>query len=384
MGGRVVTRTALVTGARSPAALDIARDLAAAGLAVHMADSRRACLARWSRTPAKVHRFASPVHDPAGFHRDIAALAARLKPVLVVPTCEEVFHLAAAREDGVDVGPLFAPDVETLDRLHAKDRFNALVRALGLHAPETTVLTSPVTPGAFDWDRIVLKACYGRFGAETLVRPTPAQAAGVLPTPARPWIAQAYAAGVEHSSYAVAVGGRVTAFAAYRLTRRLAGGAGYAFRTADTGVRERMLDATRAVAAALGATGQIALDAIDDGTRSWLIECNPRATSGAHMLAGGGRLARAIAGCEEPSGRGDGEWYNLPLMLTHGLASARGRSGLSAALRDGRDVVGRPGDKLPLLGAVADTLGFAASALRGRTTLTGATTGDIEWNGARR
>lgn len=384
MGGRALTGTALVTGARSPAALDIARDFAAAGLVVHMADSSRARLARWSRVPAAVHHLPSPVRDPAGFRRDVAALVARLKPVLVIPTCEEVFHLAAARAEGVEVGSLFAPDVTTLDRLHAKDRFNELARSLGLDAPETTVLTGPVSRNGFAWSRTVLKACYSRFGAATLVQPTRAQAARIAPSPERPWIAQDHVAGVEHSSYAVTVGGRVTAFAAYRSTRRLNGGAGYAFRTADGAVHARMLRATRTVAAALGTTGQIALDAIDDGERSWLIECNPRATSGAHMLAGDGRLARAMAGDEDAFTCRDGEWYNLPLMLTHGIAIHAGRSGLPATLRAGSDIVGAPGDRLPLLGALADTLGFAWAALHDRTTLTGATTGDIEWNGARR
>jgi hypothetical protein len=49
-----------------------------------------------------------------------------------------------------------------------------------------------------------------------------------------------------------------------------------------------------------------------------------------------------------------------------------------------RDVIGGRGDRLPVLGALADTLSFALQARRHRTTLTGALTRDIEWNGARR
>lgn len=375
MKGRI-----LVTGARSPAALDVARDLAGEGIEVHMADSVPARISRWSKAPAAVHRLRPPVQDPKGFRDDVADLVARLSPMLVVPTCEEVFHLAAAKAEGVDVGPLFAPDAETLDVLHAKDRFNDLARGLGLAAPETVVHRSAIDPDDLDLPKTVVKACYSRFGAGTLVAPDAARVRLVRPSAARPWISQRRVDGVEHSSYAIAVGGRVTGFAAYRSTARMAGGAGYAFRRADIHVAERMLAASWTLADALSLTGQISLDAIDDGSRSWLIECNPRATSGAHLLSGTGAIARAVTGKDMAIPCPPGQRHNLPMMLTHGLpALIRSRS----ALKAGRDVVGAPGDRLPLLGAMVDTFGFAIRAARFRTTMTGATTADIEWNGTR-
>ncbi len=376
-----MTQTALITGARSPAALDLARDLTAAGLVVHMADSSPARIARWSHTPAAVHRHASPVQNRDRFRQDIAALVARLRPAIVVPTCEEIFHLAAAREDGIEVGPLFAPDLATLDRLHAKDSFNALALSLGLDAPVTTLITSPLAETGPALDGQVVKACYSRFGLAAMIAPSRAAAAAIRPTRALPWVLQARVDGVEHSSYAVVVGGRITAFAAYRSTRSLSGGAGYAFRPAPDGVRDRLLGASRAVAGHLGMTGQLALDAIDDGTRSWLIECNPRATSGVHLMAGGGHLARAMLGCVSRSTPGKDDRHLLPMMLSWGVMDQL-RRGRRPRLT-GRDVIGAPGDRMPLLGAVADTIGFAVSSVRHRISLTGATTRDIEWNGDR-
>lgn len=376
-----MSQTALITGARSPAALDIARDLTAAGLAVHMADSSPARIARWSHTPVAVHLHASAVQNRERFRQDIGALVARLWPTIVVPTCEEIFHLAAAREDGVDVGPLFAPDLATLDRLHAKDRFNALALSLGLDAPATTLITSPLAETGPALDGQVLKACYSRFGLAAMIEPSRAAAAAIRPTNALPWILQTRIEGVEHSSYAVVVDGRITAFSAYRSTMRLSGGAGYAFRPAPDGVRDRMLRASRVLADALGMTGQLALDAIDDGTRSWLIECNPRATSGVHLIAGGGHLARAMRGQVSRSTPSEDERHLLPMMLSWGVLDHL-RRGHRPTLA-GRDVIGAPGDRMPLLGAVADTIGFAASSVRHRVSLTGATTRDIEWNGER-
>jgi hypothetical protein len=355
----------------------MARDMRAAGAEVHVADSSGAMISRWSCAVDAFHRLRPPVQDPRGFRSDVADLVARISPALVVPTCEEVFHLAAARDDGVAVGHLFAPDADTLDTLHAKDRFNELACGLGLSAPETRLLTGSFDAEALDLPRTVLKACYSRFGVGTLVAPTLAQASGIAPSTSAPWIAQRLVHGIEHSSYAIAVEGAVTAFAAYRSTMRLAGGAGYAFQAADGNVSTRMLEATARIAEDLGLTGQISLDAIDDGDHAWLIECNPRATSGIHLLAGDGGLARAMAGIGSPVTCNGGARHNLPMVLTS-------PSGLELALsRESRDVIGAPGDRMPVLGAILDSAAFAFDALRHGLGVTGATTRDIEWNGAR-
>ena len=55
-----MAKRVLITGARAPAALELARSFAAAGLEVHMADCSRARIARRSKTPKAVHAYASP------------------------------------------------------------------------------------------------------------------------------------------------------------------------------------------------------------------------------------------------------------------------------------------------------------------------------------
>ncbi|MBX7249879.1 MAG: hypothetical protein K1X35_12655, partial [Caulobacteraceae bacterium] len=55
-----MSRTVLISGASAPVALDLARRFAAAGLAPHLVDSLPSALANASRTPAGVHRWASP------------------------------------------------------------------------------------------------------------------------------------------------------------------------------------------------------------------------------------------------------------------------------------------------------------------------------------
>lgn len=370
----------LVTGARSAVAVDIARDFCAAGFEVHMADCRPSRMARASRAVTAVHDYPSPVRDRVGFRRAILGLTARLDPVLVVPTCEEVFHLAAAPP-----GPmLFQPPGATLRRLHDKAAFAALCDLVDLPVPETRVIERPADLHPFrnELDDWVFKTRFSRFGEGTLVRATPRALDRVGPG----WIAQRRVEGREASFYAVARGGAVTAFAAYSSDWRLSGGACLTFDPVDHNLNQTLFRIAAALADATRMTGQFACDLIVDAEgRPWLIECNPRATSGAHLLVGDGRLARAMLGPVEPPARaGDAPLHLLPAFATFGLATAvrEGRLAQWAAqLRAGRDVTGRIGDRAPLWGAALDGLAFVREGRRRGISTAAATTADIEWNG---
>ncbi|MDO9337456.1 MAG: ATP-grasp domain-containing protein [Caulobacter sp.] len=372
----------LVTGARAAAALDIARDFARAGYEVHMADCVTARLSRWSRSVTRVHRYPSPVNDPAGFRTRLTKLIDQLAPVLVVPACEEVFHLAALPLSD----RLFQPPTAMLRTLHDKALFAELCQGLGLSVPETHRLDQPADLDRFraasrDW---VFKASYSRFGEGTLVGPSPEQLDARAPLSG--WIAQRRVVGREVSLYAVARAGVVTAFAAYGSDWRLEGGASLTFDPLEPALAATLLEQARALSAACGLTGQFACDLIVDAAgRPWLIECNPRATSGAHLLVGDGGLARAmLATPPTPILPGGDSLHLLPAFLTFGLAMAlrQGRLGdWWRQLRKGRDVAGRPGDRLPMLGAVIDGLAFMRAGVRMGLSTTAATTVDIEWNG---
>lgn len=375
----------LITGARSVAALDIARSLRATGYEPHLADCSPAWIARLSSTAGPMHRHASPVDRPAGFARDIRELIARLDPVRIIPTCEEVFHLAALAEaDGVS-DRLFAPPPDRLATLHAKDRFASLCQTLSLPVPETTLVADPAALEAFTGDAgdHVFKPVWSRFGARTLVAPSPEDLAAIGPSPDAPWVIQRRIVGEEVSFYAVCDEGRVAAFCAYGSDWRLPGGASYVFRPlpAEQGARLRpMADAL----AAFAGTGQIACDAIiDPDGQPWLIECNPRATSGVHLFGRSAEFGRALMGQAEAEPIGVVSQLSTVLWL-HGLPTAL-RDGRLAAWRRqrkrGSDAVGAPGDGLPVLGVLADAAVFGLRALRTGRPLTEAMTADIEWNG---
>ena len=367
----------LVTGARAPVALEVARSFAALGWRVHLADSVPATAARWSRLGAPVHRLPPPRTNFAQFRHHLAALALRTGADLIVPTCEEVFYVAAA-EPGV---PVFAPPLATLRDLHSKARFIDLARQTGLDVPETRLVTDPGALTGLDRGRIVLKPEFSRFAAATLLRPSARQIARLRPSPEHAWVAQEFVAGEELCLWAAVRGGQATAHALYRPLWRHGRSAAYAFEAVDW---PPALEIATCIAGATRMTGHLAFDLIrtPDG-RAVPIECNPRAVSGVHLFAGD-TLARAILGEPQPPPTPGTRRHFAPAMALMGLPTALTRGELrafTATWRSGADAIGRPGDRWPALGAVVDAARFAALGLTRRRNPTRQTTADIEWNG---
>ncbi|GAA2223399.1 GNAT family N-acetyltransferase [Herbiconiux moechotypicola] len=404
-------RAVVVTGGRAPVALDLARRFHEDGWRVVLADSAPMLGAR-SRAVHAAYRVPPPRHRPREFGAAVAGIARRHAAELVVPTCEEVFWLSSVAHDSGASGPaeslrelLVAPGPDALRRLHDKAEFLCLLDELGLAHPVTTVLSSPIA-----WRRlarrrggepaVVLKPAFSRFG--TRIRfveaggplPEPGSAGIGRVTPEERWLVQHRVEGEELCSYAVAVGGELTAFVVYRPVWRAGRGAGVAFERLDrTAPAARALrDASERLAGALGITGQFGLDAIDTPTGVSILECNPRATSGVHLFGPGDGLAEAFA-VREVSARDArarsavvATRRSARLGLPHLLCAPAG-------VRSGRDLVrfarqlaapdalAEPGDRVPVAGLTRALLHQLATARREGVPVLAATTADLEWNG---
>jgi len=362
-----MAKAVLITGARSAAALDLARDF----------DSR---LARWSKIDAKHHRIPPPRQEGAAFRASIKDLINTYEINLIVPTCEEVFHLAVTDLRDNLGGRLFTPDLATLTLLHDKFAFSQTAQAAGLAVPETRAIAS-------DADLAVFKPRFGRFGSHTVIAPAPSELAHISPSEHDPWLAQACIRGREVCLYAVANHGKILGFSAYTSEWRLKGGASYVFEPLDFELSQALRKIAEKLANSAKIHGQFGLDVIlDEKNTPFLIECNPRATSGVHLLSGQGHLARAIGeGCPIPDrAAATPSAYLGPALVGFGLphALATGRFGAwRKCLANGHDAISRPGDRLPFAGAIADTIAFALKGLQHSISTNAATTYDIEWNG---
>ena len=410
--GQPGKRRVLLTGGRSPAALELARGFRQSGCRVFSAESAPYHLSRVSRAVERSFLVPAPAEDPPGFAEALRAIAVEMDIDVLVPTCEEIFYVAKELGRFEGVCRVFSSPIAELDRLHHKGEFVRTAAKLGLSVPVTETFVDPEgwlplldDPGFAEG--IVLKPAYSRFAARTVLVDRKAGNAGerkiketlrrlrqdpLLASGEHPWVAQELLRGEEWCTYSVAHEGRLSAHAAYRSRFRAGRGASIHYEHAE---QPLLFEWVERFVAAIGFTGQIAFDfMISPEGRAIPMECNPRATSGVHLLGQGGQLADAILAPRKllSSGRvakpspGAGGAMLTAAMLSFGLAQAA-RDGLLGewlrAVRTGRDVVFRKDDPRPFAEQFR-LLAWTRRIARSRgITLQEASTLDIEWNGER-
>lgn len=374
----------LLTGARAPVTLDLARRFADAGHRVYLADSLRCGLACGSKAVRGMAHVPPPNAGANAYVDAILRAVRRWRIDLLIPTCEEVFFIAHGLHRFAGICRVMTDSLDKLERFHNKWTFSQTVFSADVRAPETTRLDDVRQLETFRQDSTnwVFKPVYSRFAAETKVGPR--TLSGIVPTLGKPWVAQRRVVGQEYSTYSVAQSGRLLAHAAYRSEYRVGVGSGIYFAPCE----RPAIDAfARAFVEREHYTGQVGFDLIEDARgRTWVLEANPRATSGVHLFAARDPLVDAVLGKtvdlvtpSDPS----------PCMLgaavaVWGLGDAIRRGAPVKLLRDAfraREAVLDWSDPMPTLLMPLALAEIVVKAIRRRCALTQAATADIEWNG---
>ncbi|MEW6634549.1 MAG: hypothetical protein AB1440_27050, partial [Pseudomonadota bacterium] len=190
-------KTVLITGARAPVALHLARLLDGASRRVVLADTPARPIAAASKACTGYYRLPPPRFEPQAYAEAVEALIRKENVGLVIPTCEEVFHLALAWRGRAMPARLFAPGIGLLAEVHNKHAFIRLAEKLGLAVPETKLLRSPDDLRAVRGRsrELVFKPVWSRFASHVLLRPAPEKLAAIAPSPAMPWVAQRFVEG---------------------------------------------------------------------------------------------------------------------------------------------------------------------------------------------
>ncbi|NGZ76303.1 ATP-grasp domain-containing protein [Saccharibacillus alkalitolerans] len=400
----------LITGGRAPCALDLARAFAARGAEVYAAESLEHPLCAASRAVRKNFRVPAPAQDPDGFAAALQGIVRREGIGLLLPTCEEMFYVSAYRDGFGPDCRVLAPPLGTLRELHSKWAFVALCARLGFAVPETVRLGGDgeaVIAGEIPRRRpgdpaYVLKPEFSRFSAGVSRHRTLGEARGAAERAGGTWVAQAFAGGELLCTYGAAHEGRLLAHAAYRAPQT-ASGASVCFEPdADSRAREwvaRFVERT-------GFSGQLAFDFIRTEEGALLpIECNPRATSGVHLLlapqagsapgSGAKSASRPVPGLpdilaypEAAAETIEAAPARTPMlllpMLGSGLSQLHSPVRLARWMRDfrgSRDVLLRRGDAGVLPQALRMMLELRRSARSAGTSMSEASVSDIGWDG---
>jgi hypothetical protein len=365
-----MTATVLITGGRAPVALDLARKFARSGCRVLVAESSRAQLCSRSRAVVRSFSLPPPNREPSAFVDALVDIVRREHVDVLVPTCEEIFWVSRGLDRLRPLCTVWAAPLDQLRQLHSKWEFIELARTAGLPVPLTQLSSIP-TP-------YVLKPVFSRFGTEVhVVTDTPPQV-----DVSRGWVTQEFLTGQQVCTYSVAVDGRLVAHAAYATEFTAGPGACIAFEPADFPAVDSWVER---FVKSIEFTGQIAFDFIvGESGEALPLECNPRATSGVHLLPD--ELSAVFLGNLPLSPlRPTGDRTMIAMaMLSFGLASVRSWRGLRrwvSVFRTSADVIGVPGDRRPFWSQFAVLRQNAVQALRERRSVIACSTADIEWDG---
>ncbi len=384
----------LLTGARAPVTLDLVRHFHRAGHEVYLADSIHLPLARLTRFAKKTFVVPKPALEPTRFVEALASIAERYRIDVLIPTCEEIFYVSARLDLFASSVTVFADPLAKLESLHNKWTFAQHLRSLSLpaNAPETHLLTHPdaLAPWMKQGDsqrgsteHWVFKPVYSRFASRTLIGPALEELRALTPSESDPWVAQRRIYGSEFSTYSIAKHGKLRAHCCYRSKYRAGPGSGIYFLPVKD---QRICDFVHGFVQQHAFTGQIGFDFMQDGEgQLYVLECNPRATSGLHMLDGQ-PISQAFF---EPDGPVMEPISDRPAMLASvmflfAFPEAVGRWRMGTFFRDmvvARDVMFAWNDPLPALLSPLSLVEVILSAIRTRKPLTRAATYDIEWNG---
>jgi hypothetical protein len=383
----------LVTTSRMPFAVDEIRKLGEVGNDVTAVDTFSAAPGNHSRYVARHFEVPAPTQQTDEFIAAIAKIITEHDIEFVLPAFEEVFYLAAHRDDLPPGAELFFPDFPTLARVHDKVTFAELCRGLGLPVAESVTATSPeeLQDAIGKWDHWFARAAYGRGGLNILTNTGPLAGEGsvedAVPSPDDPWLVQEYLQGVDLCSWSVVHHGEVVLHSTYEHALEIDDRGGIVFESVDA---PDTLAAAQKIAKELNWHGQVSFDFLrtEDGVHH-LVECNPRPTDGC-----------TLATPEEFDTALFGEVPSAPVVVPAGRKReikeavlrdmfehlGRLRSDLKAA-KGGSDVYGQPHDHLPLLytaftlqhiKAYREAMGIDHKS---RQDLTAAQFFDVSWDG---
>lgn len=364
----------LITGARAPVAVEWARILLRQGHTVFMSDCLRSPLGRFVSGIQNYIQTPSPRLCFSDYQTAILKLIDTHRIEWVIPTCEEVFYLARLKSQRPEINWLF-PDASLLYPLHNKLQIFELLQGLpGVSLPHTRLIDNHQNIDLHS--DTILKPLYSRFGTH-VIRNVTSESIGSLPISEQHlWIQQQKLHGRSFCNYALFHHGKLVAHQIYLPGYCVNGSAAsYFFPVED----ERILRFTQAFGERHRYHGQVSFDFMEDGDALYVIECNPRATSGLHLLAS--QLTSLTATFTPPINRITQPHHLGPVMLI--------AAGLSSLLKikswkdyfQGKSILQDKRYPLPFYAPWLSLYEQLKQARKLGQTLSAASTHDIEWNG---
>ena len=374
----------LITGARAPVALELARNLFRDGHIIYMADSLAFPLAKHSKCVKKTFRITAPKASLLLFKNDIKSILKQYNIDVVIPTCEEVFYISAVKPDLEPHSTIFCPDFNLIKKLHSKHAIYCAAKNTGFSNPNTKILSGAALLAKKIYKEQVIKKEFCRFGTGVLIEPNFCDVLTLVDKQLeQQFIIQNKVKGIEYSSYAIANNGVVLFDSIYTSKHKVKMGAGIYFTPV---INKKISVAIKAFCKKNNITGQISFDVIENAQNIYLLECNPRATSGLHLLSTSSLSSAFLGQRHTPTCENE---FKTPKMITLAMLLI----GLPIALKNAQfkqwksdyqaatDVISVKNDRSFILFSLLSLFEIITISIKTLTSLRAASTFDIEWDG---
>lgn len=376
----------LLTAARSPVTLEIARLLHSAGHRIFVADTTTLNTSRFSNSVEKTFLIPSPRFHPQEFLNTLVKIAKDEKISLVIPVYEEILLLAKGKNLFPKECKIFCSSFDLLLELHNKWLFQKKLQQLGIDTPKTFLVKEQKDLDQLDFaSPYALKACYSRASLSLKKVSQKSEAESILIESHNPWIAQEWLEGEKFCTYSICQEGQMRAHATYPVKYAIDGNSCLIFESVH---HQEILTWIENFIGKIGFTGQIAFDFIQlPNKKIYAIECNPRATSGVHLFKENDRIDRAFFNTD-PSlvlAKVGVQKQILHGMLMYGWRKNSFPSNTATHFLKNllfiQDVVYSSKDPLPFLASPLIFKEIWNTSKKYNITIPAAFTFDYEWNG---
>lgn len=312
----------LLTGGRNPMTLELARLLHGSGISVYLSDSIGLAFPRYSRAVEKYFCLPHAADNPERFIRILRRIVEEFHIDALIPTNEEAFYISQYPDAFIGRVRIFCDDFSKIRRLHHKYDMLQMVSGYGIKTPETHLLENAgdVNALASGSGQFVFKPVFSRFAVGTLISPSTEQLKEIAPSAKNPYVAQKLINGKERCSYSIAYHGKLTAHVVYEHPYKMGKGSGlYFVKTPD----EKIKRFCQSFCADYNYSGQIGFDfIIDKNGDYYVIDANPRITSGIHFFRPEDNILDSFLGLKNEPATGSIEknrMNGLSFLTLHGL-----------------------------------------------------------------
>lgn len=371
----------LVTSGRAPASLELIRLLSLGGHTVHVADSFDIHLSKRSKGVFKNHLVPPPRQETIAYGDALENIILEEKIDLVIPTFEESFWVSKFKDRLEAHCSVFVDDLSKLRKLHNKSDFIKYCLELNIKAPSSKEVHSKqeLDHVLKDFNNIVLKPSFSRFGEEVLIQPSQKQIESIDFTKQRSWVVQEFLTGPQFCSYALCRDGHVLASAIYPSEIK-SNKVSLNFRHIE---HQAIHDWVKNFALKSNFTGQLSFDFIDSQQGLMPIECNPRMTSGLHLFEDRSDFHTIFKNDFKSTLTPSLEVKNMMgiLVILYGISDFKNiMSNIRTFIRS-RDIIFRKNDIMPFFDQFRTFIWIAIQSRKKGMSLSKFTTADIEWNG---